>query len=96
MHTVRVAAYKVRVAAYKVRVAAYKVDQYCPPLGERRTIKKKKVASSTARTILVISLKLRTDMMQSSALCFLLKALFCNNCFLHENAPFGSIVVQCT
>ncbi len=38
---VRVVAYKVRVAAYKVRVAAYKVDQYCPPLGERRTMKKK-------------------------------------------------------
>ncbi len=30
-----------KVAAHKVRVAAYKVDQYCPLLGERRTIKKK-------------------------------------------------------
>ena len=38
---VKVAAHKVRVVAYKVKVAAYKVDQYCPPLGERRTIKKK-------------------------------------------------------
>ena len=37
VYKVKVAAYKVKVAAYKVKVAAYKVDQYCPPLGERRT-----------------------------------------------------------
>ncbi len=30
-----------KVGVHKVRVAAYKVDQYCPPLGERRRIKKK-------------------------------------------------------
>ncbi len=28
------------MAAYKVKAAAYTVDQYCPPLGQRKTIKK--------------------------------------------------------